>query len=271
MKAYGGECVYAVEIDKQAAQVYEANWGHTAARRRHQGRRRRPRHHERPRARRPLRRLPLPAVLQVRRAARHGRDAGTLFFNIASIIKAHHPKIVLLENVRNLIGPRHEHEWEVIIETLRERGLPRLRRGRDLLAPPVLPPTGGRPQVRERVFITATHAPDGCRRSERGGPAPVASMSDRFPKSPTLDFVWNPERPTPARRVVRAAQLTEGWHLEDLLDDSHNIPGCDLSDAETHWINAWDTVRPDHASPDGRTDTFPATRSGLTPGSTSPR
>ena len=30
MKAIGGECVYAVEIDKQAAHVYETNWGHRA-------------------------------------------------------------------------------------------------------------------------------------------------------------------------------------------------------------------------------------------------
>ena len=39
MKAFGGECVYAVEIDKQAANVYEANWGHRALRRHHPGRR----------------------------------------------------------------------------------------------------------------------------------------------------------------------------------------------------------------------------------------
>src|SRR3954453_15399270 len=30
MKAFGGECVYAVEIDKKAAEVYELNWGHPA-------------------------------------------------------------------------------------------------------------------------------------------------------------------------------------------------------------------------------------------------
>jgi len=30
MKAYGGKCVYAVEIDKKAAHVYEHNWGHPA-------------------------------------------------------------------------------------------------------------------------------------------------------------------------------------------------------------------------------------------------
>src|SRR5262249_26864749 len=29
------------------------------------------------------------------------------------------------------------------------------------------------------------------------------------------------------------------WHLEALLDDSHNIDGCNLSDSERRWIDAW--------------------------------
>ena len=47
---------------------------------------------------------------------------GTLFWNIAKIIETHKPSIVLLENVRNITGPRHMHEWEVIIQTLRDLG-----------------------------------------------------------------------------------------------------------------------------------------------------
>jgi DNA (cytosine-5)-methyltransferase 1 len=30
------------------------------------------------------------------------------------------------------------------------------------------------------------------------------------------------------------------WHLEDLLDDTHVVPGCDLNDTERLWIDAWD-------------------------------
>jgi len=30
LKSYGGQCVYAVEIDAQARHVYESNWGHSA-------------------------------------------------------------------------------------------------------------------------------------------------------------------------------------------------------------------------------------------------
>jgi DNA (cytosine-5)-methyltransferase 1 len=136
MKAYGGACVYAVEIDKQAANIYEANWGHKALGDITQDAdadleimnvhrttcSARPFHASRSRNR---------AL-----SAAWTRPGAPLFFNIALIIQSHHPKVVLLENVRNLIGPRHEHEWEVIIETLRDEGLPRLRPGGRVLPAP---------------------------------------------------------------------------------------------------------------------------------------
>ena len=218
MKALGGECVYAVEIDKRAARVYEANWGHPA-----------------------LGDITVDAdddlgIMNVpahdvlcagfpcqpfsKSGAQRGMDEtrGTLFFNIASIIKAHRPKVVLLENVRNLIGPRHQHEYDVIIETLRELGY-HVSDAPAVFSPHLLPPTlGGTPQARERVFITATHAPDAVQHdAELGGPAPVATMADRFG-----DF--DPKR---------------DWNIDEILDDAHNIPGCTLSDAESHWISAW--------------------------------
>jgi DNA (cytosine-5)-methyltransferase 1 len=36
---------------------------------------------------------------------------GTLFYNIAKILEARKPKFILLENVRNLTGPKHHHTW----------------------------------------------------------------------------------------------------------------------------------------------------------------
>ena len=47
---------------------------------------------------------------------------GTLFWNICEILEARSPTVVLLENVRNIAGPRHTHEWDVIIRSLRELG-----------------------------------------------------------------------------------------------------------------------------------------------------
>lgn len=239
MKAYGGECVYAVEIDKRAANVYEANWGHKAL----------GDITEDADDALDIMNVPEHDVLCAgfpcqpfsKSGAQRGMEEtrGTLFFNIASIIKAHHPKVVILENVRNLIGPRHEHEWEVIIETLRDEGY-HVSDEAAVFSPHLLPPAmGGAPQVRERVFITATYAPDVVADDiEFGGPPPVASMSDHFPKEPTLDFVWDPTVLIDQHWEPRSH--TDGWHLEDVLDDTHNVPGCNLTDTERHWIDAWD-------------------------------
>jgi DNA (cytosine-5)-methyltransferase 1 len=214
LKAYGGECIYAVEIDRAAAAVYERNWG-----------------------RNPLGDITSDATERVMNIGRHeilaagfpcqpfsksgaqkGMDEtrGTLYWNILQIIKRRKPKIILLENVRNLAGPRHEHEWQIIIETLRDEGY-RVSETPAIFSPHLLPPgRGGRPQVRERVFITATHNPKGI--GSAFEPEPVALPSDRIDG-------WDPK---------------QECHLEDLLDESHNIPGCDLTKSEVHWIDAWD-------------------------------
>jgi len=238
MKAFGGECVYAVEIDPKAANVYEANWGHSAL-----GDITRdadadldvmtvPEHD--------VLCAGFPCQPFSKSGAQRGMDEarGTLFFNIASIIKAHHPKVVLLENVRNLIGPRHEHEWDVIIKTLRQEGY-NVSGKPAIFSPHLLPPhLGGTPQVRERVFITATYAPNSVPRHPDGsvdvaadGPAPVATMSDRFPR--------NAESNAP---LFDPGAEVGGWKLLDggLLDDSHAVPGCELAAPERLWIDAWD-------------------------------
>ena len=36
---------------------------------------------------------------------------GTLFYNIARILEKRRPKVIVLENVRNLTGPKHKHTW----------------------------------------------------------------------------------------------------------------------------------------------------------------
>lgn len=238
MKAFGGECVYAVEIDRQAAAVYEANWGHRAFGDITQD----------ADADRGIMNVPEHDVLCAgfpcqpfsKSGAQRGMDEarGTLFFNIASIIKAHHPKVVLLENVRNLIGPRHHHEWDVIIRTLREEGYHVSARPA-IFSPHLLPEhLGGVPQVRERVFITATYSPESVPRRPDGridpdalGPPPVATMGDRFPR------IAESNAP-----IFDPGDAEGGWNLVDggLLDERHMDPGCELTTSETLWIDAWD-------------------------------
>ena len=84
---------------------------------------------------------------------------GTLFWNIANIIKIQKPKLVVLENVANLAGPRHKHEWEVIIGTLRELNY-RVSDEPLIISPHnILTQYGGRPQTRPRIYIAATYVP----------------------------------------------------------------------------------------------------------------
>jgi len=215
LSAMGGECVYAIEIDPQAAAVYERNWGLD-----------------------PLGDVTLDVNDQTmnvpphdilaagfpcqpfsKSGAQRGMEEtrGTLYWHILQIIEAHHPKIVLLENVRNLAGPRHLHEWQVIIETLRAEGY-RVADTPAIFSPHLLPPDmGGRPQVRERVFITATYV---------GTEVSIHALA---------------ADPAVANRPV-AGWDPQTWHLEsDLpLDADHHVEGCDLSQGERLWIDAWD-------------------------------
>lgn len=216
LRALGGECVYAVEIDEAAADVYHRNWSHdplgdiTKDADQARG----------------LMNVPAHDVLAAgfpcqpfsKSGTQRGMDEtrGTLFYNIASVIEKRKPRVVLLENVRNLAGPRHLHEWQIIVETLREQRY-RVSDIPAIFSPHLLPPErGGRPQVRERVFITATYNPTEI--GEGIDVAPVARPSD----------------------CIDGFDPKAEWHLEDLLDDAHVIPGCNLSDSERTWINAWD-------------------------------
>jgi DNA (cytosine-5)-methyltransferase 1 len=209
-----GEYVYAVDIDEKASEIYKKNWKHSS-----------------------LGDITADATESTMNVKAHDilaggfpcqpfsksgaqkgmeETRGTLYFNILNIIDAHHPTIVLLENVRNLAGPRHTHEMEVIVSTLRERGY-RVSERPSIFSPHLLPKhLGGRPQVRERVFITATYNPKGIGSSLDVKPAVLPVPVDN----------WNPQK----------------WNLsKDLpLDQGPQEPNCKLSESEIHWIDAWD-------------------------------
>lgn len=214
LSGMGGKCVYASEIDPAAAKIYEQNWGLNPLSDLTQD------------ANDDVMNVPPHDVLAAgfpcqpfsKSGAQRGMDEtrGTLYWNILKIIQAHHPSIVLLENVRNLAGPRHLHEWQVIIETLQDEGY-RVSKQPSIFSPHLLPPDmGGRPQVRERVFITATYVGKGVSRHE-------LDVDPAFENRPVAG--WDPST----------------WHLEsDLpLDADHHAEDCDLSQSERLWIDAW--------------------------------
>ena len=215
LEGMGGKCVAAVEIDEKAAAVYERNWGlnplgditelandeHVKI----------PKHD--------VLVAGFPCQPFSKSGAQKGMDEtrGTLFWNILRIIEVHKPAMVLLENVRNLAGPRHRHEWDVIIQTLRDEGY-RVSSKPAIFSPHLLPPElGGRPQVRERVFIAATYAGKDAIFLELEADAVVTHS----PKNGWDPNTWNLKKHLP-------------------LLNSRRVAGTQLSDDEVLWIDAWD-------------------------------
>lgn len=217
LSALGGKAVYASEIDKDAVRIYEHNWklipdgDITVA------------------ANENTMLVPAHEVLTggfpcqpfSKSGKQKGMDEtrGTLFWNIAKIIEKRKPRVVLLENVRNLAGPRHAHEWEVIIETLRDLGY-RVSSSPLVVSPHrIRPEFGGRPQARERIFIGATFAGKNSKESREE------------PEQLNLD------------------SITSGWNIQD-WDLAKHLPlepaktkGLEkfaLTMAEIRWIDAWD-------------------------------
>ncbi|WP_109472701.1 DNA cytosine methyltransferase [Ornithinimicrobium cavernae] len=212
--AVGGECVYAVEKDAEAAAVYERNWGMAA-------------HGDIVNDTESTMRVPEHDVLAAgfpcqpfsKSGLQRGMDEarGTLFWNILRILEARRPTVVLLENVRNIYGPRHKHEWEVIVRSLRELGYQVASRP-IVFSPHLLPPErGGRPQIRDRVFIMATYV------------GTSSSFVDVEPSVPHLPVDgWSPSE----------------WDLAEHLPiqpdrELENQLHLNLGPAERTWVEAW--------------------------------
>lgn len=139
---------------------------------------------------------------------------GTLFHDILTIARAKRPRFLILENVRNLAGPRHRDTWNTIIKRLRELGY-RVSSEPVVFSPHLLPPhLNGAPQSRDRVFILATYVGDSADLTEH-------PLVDRAPVGG-----WNPHQ----------------WNIEDYLLDDEDIPNLEnylLRAEEFSWLEAW--------------------------------
>lgn len=213
----GGECVMASEIDESAAAIYESNWnikpaGDIVALTDPEVSSRIPTHDV------------LCAGFPCQPFSKSGKQQGfmdatrgTLFFNICQILEKRKPRIVFLENVRNLAGPRQQETWNTIIHSLRSLGY-KVSDLPTVFSPHLLPPNrGGRPQVRERVFIFGVYV----------GPERAQAETDiglTVPNEPVDGF--DPQN----------------WNIFDYLLDDSEIEGSDrfnLTQSEIRWIDAW--------------------------------
>lgn len=232
--ALGGKCVFSSEIDPEATQVYEQNWktqvsGDIVPLTENQMAV--PAHD--------LLAAGFPCQPFSKSGYQRGMEEtrGTLFWNISRVLEERKPGVILLENVRNLAGPRHKDTWRVIVTTLRDLGY-KVSGVPTVFSPHNLPPhLGGRPQTRDRVFITGTYVG-----KER---AWAESVDQPLVENKPVDG-WDPRE----------------WNLVKhlpILDDSIDRSGYRLSAHETEMINTWDEfvqlVRP--RMPQGRLPGFP--------------
>jgi len=236
LHAAGGEWVFASEIDQHAARVYDYNWlrplretgaltpdgvdkfevsGDIVA------------------LTEPTVRVPHADVLAggfpCQPFSKSGKQRGmeetrgTLFWNIAQILRDEdrRPAVVLLENVRNLAGPRHrDTTFQTIVNTLRELGY-RTASEPAVFSPHLLPPElGGRPQVRERVFILAHYVGREAAENPDNFDAPIVTPKTVFGDWKKTD--WDLKRDLP------------------LLTDRAAGPKYELESSERKWIDTWD-------------------------------
>lgn len=220
--ALGGRPAFASEIDPVAAEVYRSNWDipvHGDIVPMTTGRMDVPQHDV------------LAAGFPCQPFSKSGfqkgmeETRGTLFWNIARVLEERRPAAILLENVRNLAGPRHRHTWATITRTLRDLGY-QISTTPTVFSPHLLPPElGGRPQVRDRVFITGTYV----------GPRRAWAQSWDEPVVPHRPVMrpdgrsWDPQR----------------WDLRTdlplLADDEITDPDAyRLNATEVEWIDVWD-------------------------------
>lgn len=148
------------------------------------------------------------------------KTRGTLFHDIMLIARAYTPQYLILENVRNIAGPRHLDTWATIIKSLREAGY-RVPDEPAVLSPHLLSPEdGGSPQIRDRVFILATHMGDAHAPTDLISPPLVHRQSSNG---------WNPNN----------------WDIETFLQNDSEIRDLEhyrLRPEEVMWLDAWQAL-----------------------------
>lgn len=185
----GGECVFTSEWDKYSQKTYRANYGdeNIAGDIREISERDIP-PHDLLLAGFPCQPFSLAGVSKKNSLNMpHGFDCerqGNLFFDVARIIKFHKPKVILLENVRNLLSHDKGRTFSLIKQVLKEE------LNYDIFYC-ILDAKSWVPQHRERIFIV------GFPKKLKIGNFSFSPVSERDPLSgPKLRSILHPENGT---------------------------------------------------------------------------
>jgi DNA (cytosine-5)-methyltransferase 1 len=101
-------------------------------------------------------------------------DRGNLFFELLRIIKVKQPKVVFLENVKNLISHDNGNTYRVIYEALKSENY--------FIKQQVLNATeyGNLPQNRERIYIVAFKEKEAYKNFQFPEPIPLTNKLSKF-------------------------------------------------------------------------------------------
>ncbi len=195
--------VFSSEIDRFAAKTYEANFGEAPA-----GDITKISADEIPGHDILVGGFPCQAFSQAGRKKGFEDTRGTLFFEIARILKERQPKAFLLENVKNLTLHDNGRTFEVIKNTLRELGYeiyPMLFKAKDF----------GVPQNRERIYIAGFNREKVSCYADFNAPVPPKKQicvgdileKDVDPKYTISDQLWEGHR----RRKIENRENGKGF------------------------------------------------------------
>lgn len=141
LESFGGECVFSSDWDKSAQKVYEANYGEKPV-----GDITKVNENDIPKHNVLCAGFPCQAFSISGKQKGFEDTRGTLFFDVARIVKHHKPEILFLENVRNFEKHDGGKTLKVVYETLSNMGYSVFHK--------VLNASHyGVPQSRERIYI----------------------------------------------------------------------------------------------------------------------
>ena len=199
MHELGGKCVFASEWDKEAQKTYEANYGIVPFGDIKKIDEKDIPHHDVLCAGFPCQ----PFSKAGKQEGFEDETKGTLFFDIERILKCHHTKYIILENVRNLVAHDNGNTWKTIHSHL-------IGLGYRLTPEPLIvsPHYFGVPQLRERVVVLGVHDPDNAK--------------------------------LPLKIVLPKPQGKSQCNLDTILERDNHEPEYELSAQEIEAINIWD-------------------------------